>query len=388
MSGRLIVHFLPGRSAHHAVPMIRSFHQHAREMGLGDAEQLFVLHGVEPDREDWFRGLGPSADQVLLRPDGALDPAILDRAGDDARFVFHSGFFRGMWHELERRPGVCKRAAVVFWGADIWSLLRPAYVPHDPLPRHPVRAYRWMQRRRRRQLMLRTERTVLRRLGAVCTMTPGEMEILERQFGPLGNDLPIVYHTVPRGAPLPAADERRPDDDLRVIVGNSAHSVSRHVETLSWLARFRDEPLQVICPLAYPRASPYKDEVIRMGKRLFGSRFQAVATLRPLEEYDRLLESADVFILSARTQQGLYVIFSGLLRGKKIYLPAVSPVYRMLTSLGARIFDVRELSAVSFPELAALDEEDRVRNHEVAVRHFCLEAALGRWRALFARLAA
>jgi len=170
------------------------------------------------------------------------------------------------------------------------------------------------------------------------------------------------------------------------LLGNSGWGSNNHIEVLSWLSQFKNENIQVICPLGYPPPSPYIYEVIETGKRLLGDKFTPLLDVIPKSEYNDLLATIDVFILNAKRQQGLYNVYASLLNGKKVYLSPDSPTYGMLREWGTKVFDVRHIASSSFHEFSSFSPEDAEKNHEIGQQHFSLQATLRSFNSLIIRM--
>jgi hypothetical protein len=398
----MVYHIFPAKLVLHVPYMIDILNRYSHDIGVAGGEQVFYLYGTLDTDEDPYEGLEIPAERLRVRRDMRLDSSLLDQLKQDDILIIHSAFYRGMWRSLLLRPRVLKNIAVIFWGGDLLKygdqLKRTAFVQFKAALkqgfRQPgVREYAigvFLRVNRILKAVLASlidpliMRIVLPRLGAICTGTPGEFRMLTEWYGPCENYVPFVFHT--NVSDLRPSPEAKTGNVLRVLLGNSGALSNDHLEVLPWLARFKAEGIQVICPLGYPPPSPYTQNLIETGKTLLGDRFIPLLEVLPKTEYSALLESIDVFILNAKRQQGAYCVFSSLLSGKKVYLSTVSPMYQMMVDWGIKVFDVRDIESASFDDFASFPREDAMMNHEISQQHFSLHACLRTWKALIGRM--
>ena len=396
----MIYHVLPGDQLHHVPGMINVLDKHASEIGVDREEQVFLLYTTPPIYKGSYQCLGIPSGRLRFSSSRRIDSSLLDRLKKNDLLIFHSLFFRGFWLSLCRRPQICKNIAVIIWGGEIPALAlqklrkRAMFKQWRKSHRHP---WSWKQIVKvpwRAAWFVKTiifiyidvtlRSIIFPRLGAICTGTPGEFEIINELHGPCHNYVPMVFLT--NTTDFKPCSRKKTTSTLKVLLGNSGKETNEHLEVLSWLSRFKDENMQIICPLGYPRMSYYKREVIETGRRLLGDKFVPLVDMIPKAEYSLLLETIDVFILNAKRQQGAYCVYSLLLGGKKVYLSTVSPVYEIMTERGIKVFDVCDIPASTFQEFSSFSPEAGEKNHHIGQQQFSLQASLRAWNALIVKM--
>ncbi|MEN6626753.1 MAG: TDP-N-acetylfucosamine:lipid II N-acetylfucosaminyltransferase [Candidatus Sumerlaeia bacterium] len=356
-----IHHLLPGRAEHHIPAMIRFFARIHERLGAADAEPVFVFYDATPAQIARYRALLPGGCESIALRRGRVPVFryVWGFSGRDA-LVLHSAFYPWLWLSLLARPGLWERSAWIMWGADIYG---------------------------RRTLRGRVYRVikgfVVKRLGGVSALVPGDFDDLQRLIGPCPNYIRAFYS--PDYGELPAG-ARDGGGTTRVILGNSAWEQSNHVQALQWLGRFRDKPVEVICPLGYPKESPYKSEVISAGGRLLGERFRPLPEMVGWDDYNALLATCHVLVLNSLNQQGLGNLYCMLRAGAKIYIRGDCAIFRMLTEMGFSVYDTRDLERISFEEFADYTAENAQRNRQLFEENLSAEASIDNWLALLRKL--
>jgi len=398
----MIHHIFPGNQILHVPYMIDILNQCSQEFGVSREEQVFCLYGTPEKLKGKYDSLGLSPERLKYIKSTKLVSSLMNHIKKNDILIFHSAFCGDMWLFLSRHPWVLKNTALLFWGGDLLKCTRRLKGEvlnrfHSVLNRGFQQPSLWKSIIRipwnlvkifKRFLSDRIHpplhSSLLPRLGAICTGTPGEFKMINQLYGPCHNYVPIAFHTNTMN--LKPTPRKEPEAALKVLLGNSGKLTNKHLEVLSWLSAYKGENIKVICPLGYPQQSSYKNEVIKKGRRLLKDKFVPLMNIIPKSEYNSLLESIDIFISNARRQQGMYCVFSCLLSGKKVYLSTVSPVYEMMTKWGIKVFDVRDIGFSSFQEFSSFSQEDAENNYRIGRQHFSLQACLKSFKALIAKM--
>lgn len=129
-----------------------------------------------------------------------------------------------------------------------------------------------------------------------------------------------------------------------IIVGNSASASNNHEYVFEKLCSLGLDDHDVIVPLSYGNTKLYIDRIEKSGKTLLGDRFKAVRDYMPLEQYNDLLLSGNVFIYGNWRQEAVGNILIALYLGGKVYLDKRNPLLPFYKSLGLTIFCLDELT--------------------------------------------
>ncbi|HNS20236.1 MAG TPA: TDP-N-acetylfucosamine:lipid II N-acetylfucosaminyltransferase [Sedimentisphaerales bacterium] len=364
----MIYHVLPGNCEHLVPAIIVLLKEHTD----GGADSQFLIFCTDVQNERKYEScLEKGAKIVFLRSPQDLASIVgaMDRRDS---LVLHSILHGRLWDFLFRRPRLCRQAAWVAWGGDFHydGFLRP---------------------RGLRQRLRRWKRGVVaRRLRAICTLVPGDYDLIAASLGCAGNYFRVSYslHSLlQQKTPSQWFDPASAERPLRVLVGNSAAPTNRHVPVLEALAPHRQENMEIWCPLSYAEGDPaYATQVVERGREVLGDRFKPMMELMPKEQYAAFLDSIDILVFNHSRQQGLFNLNYMLFQGKKVFLRPETTTYAMLKELGIEVGDTDSIATLSFREFASMEPSARQRNIELAQQHLSMECAADQWNRLFAFL--
>ena len=170
-----------------------------------------------------------------------------------------------------------------------------------------------------------------------------------------------------------------------ILVGNSASFENNHLELFELLAGSFDlEGRKLVTPLSY--GNPwYAEKVIAEGHRLFGDQFVPLTDFLPKEQYIEILDSCGHVFMNHLRQQALGNICIMMLKGAKIYLNPINPLYAWLTDKGAFIESINgsnQDSPGKLQVLHPLSDTQRQANRQVIMNHWGRGAQRARTRRL------
>ena len=363
----ILYHLFPGHMEHHVLDMIEYFEDYANAPGLADHEQIHVVFGTDPQHRPAYERLNVPDHRLLFYPTPDIRVDFLKRVRQTDVMIIHSAHFPRIWLTLIRKPALWKRTAMINWGAGFSN----------------SNATHW---KGRINAMLR--RTILPKLGALSTLTPGEFEQIERDFGPCHNYVRAIYSSIScrdteiAETPSPHAK--------RVMVGHSSDEYNGHVQVLEWLGSHGSDGLEVICPLGYPtynEALSYRKRVLEAGQQALGGSFQPLLEMIPKKPYRSLLDRIDVFISNSQVQQGLYHVYYMLCHGKKLFIRRDCPIFEMLVDHDIIVCDTLEIPSLSRDQIVTQDPDARRHNIKRARECWSREAVIEGWIALVRRIA-
>lgn len=89
--------------------------------------------------------------------------------------------------------------------------------------------------------------------------------------------------------------EKRISQSVNILLGHSAFEFGNHIWGLKLLEKYKNENIQIYCPLSYG-SDIYRNQVIEMGKELFGSKFIPMTQFMEQCEYYKFLNTINVAI--------------------------------------------------------------------------------------------
>ena len=165
-------------------------------------------------------------------------------------------------------------------------------------------------------------------------------------------------------------------------MGNSATPSNQHLEILQTLERFKNEQIEIVCPLSYGNAD-YAKTVIDFGKKLFGSKFVPLTDYMDKTAYYRTIAESSVAIFNNDRQQAMGNINASLGLGCKVFLRTDTPMWEIYHQERKYvIYKVEDIAQMSFEEFLKNDTDPQY-NWEQYRKSTDLESSVQKWRNVF-----
>ena len=158
-----------------------------------------------------------------------------------------------------------------------------------------------------------------------------------------------------------------------IMVGNSASLTGNHLHAFELLKKLDISDRQVLVPLSYGVQS-YADYVIKEGQDILGSSFSPITSYLPLDKYNEVLLSANIFIYCNLRQEAVGNILIALYLGGKVFLEKDNPLLPFYKNLGLTLFSTSDLSQKSIDE--PLSEECINENRRILASLYSRERQL------------
>ena len=229
----------------------------------------------------------------------------------------------------------------------------------------------------------------LERSAGTINLIDGDREILKRAFPNLSRYFvaqmpadPLEIHNFT--AIIRANDKHVEGGVHKLLVGHSAFDSGRHIDAFRILEHLKDENIEIICPLSYGNPE-YRDEVIKAGKNIFGSKFTPITDLMSKDDYINFLAQCDAGIYATRTQQAMGNIHLLLRLGKKVYIREDNPMWPHFTdNLEFSVYPFSQLEGITLEQLINFPQETAYNNIRVAEELEAPTQAVEQWRKVFA----
>lgn len=172
-----------------------------------------------------------------------------------------------------------------------------------------------------------------------------------------------------------------PTDELHrtIILGNSTYNLDFYREILektppgSWN--------RIICMLNYGRESEAAktDAFVAWAQEKFSGSFHAWRETVPMNEYLKIMDSADFYLGPAIYQSGLGAIYRSIAAGKVVALRGHN--YRWLANMGAAVANIDEIDDYSFETLSKIapTAASRRENRSMLRQFFASVNTEGKW---------
>lgn len=202
----------------------------------------------------------------------------------------------------------------------------------------------------------------IRRVNFFSAPLPGDYFLLKNS---LNNNFSAVYTQLNYGSVQDTfAVGGEEFQGNNILVGNSAAPTNNHVEVFNLLKNNDLSGREVIVPLSYGNVA-YREVILRLGKKILGSKFQPIVDFLPLVEYNKLISTCSCAVMNNYRQQALGNIGSVLYKGAKLFLNNKNITANFFRSRGAFISNVDELALVEGDPFAPLSTYEKLKNRQV-----------------------
>ncbi|MES1952429.1 4-alpha-L-fucosyltransferase [Salinisphaera sp. S4-8] len=117
------------------------------------------------------------------------------------------------------------------------------------------------------------------------------------------------------------------------------------------MGKYRDENINILTPLSYGNRL-YAENVINVGKRIFGEKFVAITDFMSGNDYSDFLGSIDIAIFNHDRQQAMGNTITLLGMGKTVFMRRDITPWQLFSSLGITLGDVEYFELKKFrPEV-------------------------------------
>lgn len=168
--------------------------------------------------------------------------------------------------------------------------------------------------------------------------------------------------------------------EIKIIIGNSATESNEHKFVFELLQHLKNENIEIYCPLSYGNEK-YRNEIIFLGKQVFGDKFHPVLEWMNADQYIKFLSTFDIAIFGNNRQQAMGNIDTLLRMGKKIYLQTNTSMYQYFIKTGFKCYDIEAIRYTTIDELISFPE--KLSNEKVADSYLTPEYIRNQWVKIF-----
>lgn len=168
----------------------------------------------------------------------------------------------------------------------------------------------------------------------------------------------------------------------QILVGNSATTENRHIEVFKLLEKYKNEELQILCPLSYGD-SEYRKKVIKEGSLIFGNKFHPITTFMESKDYIKLLSTIDVAIFNNNRQQALGNLYLLMILKKKIYVDPLMPVWKNFTKNKINLYNINNIQKLNYIDFLNADYEALDVNNNIVLKMNSEKTLYNIWCTIF-----
>ncbi|MTH54510.1 hypothetical protein GKZ89_13985 [Bacillus mangrovi] len=237
--------------------------------------------------------------------------------------IFFHGFSNNKYIDaaLFFQPLLLKKSFWIIWGGDLYL-----YKSQNESIRNKIREM--------------PRRFIFKNIGGLITHIKGDYELAKKWYGAKGK----YYYSFMYLSNLHKKHDDihvKKDNKIYIQVGNSALDTNEHIEIFNKLKIYKEEAIEIICPLSYAHESNpnYRDKVIETGRSIFGDKFNPIVEFLPFNEYVSLLSKVDIAIFNHKRQQAVGNITTLLGLGKKVYIRNDITTWDFCREHGLKVFN-------------------------------------------------
>ncbi|HCT29441.1 MAG TPA: hypothetical protein DIW31_01610 [Bacteroidales bacterium] len=257
-----------------------------------------------------------------------------------------------------------KKLVWIFWGGDIYI-------------------YREKNKNLKTRFYEKCRKIIIRRLKNIGGFLTEDYELIKEIYNTNAVYTKVIYPIPVDFSALSTNNIPKEGKTIHILVGNSADPSNNHFELLNQLSIFKDEDIQLICPLSYGHYNDYLLKVKEEGFRIFGDKFKPLLELLSTYDYGKILESVDIAVMNHQRQQGLGNLLSVLSLGKKVFVRSDTTSFNFFKAENITIWDTLEIKNLSFESFVAQNPDDAIRNKNLVLSAFSEQRYKELWNNIF-----
>lgn len=232
------------------------------------------------------------------------------------------------------QPWLLKKCNWIIWGGDLYSYKTPKLTLKS-------KTYEFMRD------------FCIKRFRGLITQIKGDYELAQKWYGAQGKYYYSFWYPSNLYKEFDVSQVKKDKNKIYIQVGNSADSSNNHIEILDKLKQYKDENIEIICPVSYGDKI-HAQKVKEYGENVFREKFIALIEFLEFDKYLEILGKIDIAIFNHDRQQAVGNITTLLGLGKKVYIRSDITTWNFLEDLGIKVWafekgislDKRELGKI------------------------------------------
>lgn len=142
---------------------------------------------------------------------------------------------------------------------------------------------------------------------------------------------------------------------------HSACFEDNHIDVMPIIADAACDYDAIICPLSYSGTHQYVDAVIEKGKYYFGDKFKPLVDFMSFDEYCKIQNSCNRFILGSIRQQATCNCLTSMWSGMKLIMFPQSINYQQYIDFGLNVYNIESSGSL----ISTIDNSTVISNREI-----------------------
>ncbi|NMH70530.1 TDP-N-acetylfucosamine:lipid II N-acetylfucosaminyltransferase [Bacillus sp. RO3] len=276
------------------------------------------------------------------------------------KIYLHGLFIRPLILLLYMQRWLLKKSNWIIFGGDLYSYLYP-------------------EENLSSKIYEKLRKPIIKNIGGIITPVKGDYELAKKWYGAKGEYYYSILYPSNLYKDLDTPKLTKEDGKKYIQIGNSADPTNNHLEIFEKLKEYKDDALEIICPLSYGN-SQYRDMVINEGNKIFGSKFIPLTKFMPFDEYLMMLSKIDIAIFNHKRQQAVGNILTLISLGKKVYIRDDITTWSFCEDQGIMAYSINKDYENLFEPISNIDKNNNIN---VARKRFSQENLKEEWEVIF-----
>ena len=213
---------------------------------------------------------------------------------------------------------------------------------------------------------------------AYCAVANGDEKIAQQSYSNKAKTF-ITPYVGPISDQMLLNAEKNKHSTINIQLNNSCDA--KILEMMNVLSKYKDKNIDIRTILSYGDLK-YKDEVIKKGQEIFGTRFSYIDKYLSPEDYCDYMAQNDILVFNQNRQQGIGNALMGLALGLKVFIQSKVTTYEYLTQHGFNIFDTDLINDMSYENFTKYLKEEKEHNIDCGIK-FYQNKPIKEWENLF-----
>lgn len=279
---------------------------------------------------------------------------VLDICNQSDYIIIHGFGAKQIVMFFNKHIKLAQKAVIIIWGGDLYN-------DHIFLEEHDGFCLRL-------RLFIYAKKRFIKKAPIFMTFTYCDYDRAHEWLGANGKRYDCLYPSNLSVEKLYDIEKRKNYNQIRdtynIMVGNSATKTNNHYEAFEAIKKFKDENIEVVCPLSYGDME-YAKEIEIAGREIFGNKFIPIKDYLSIDEYSQLLSDMDVVLFPFDRQQATANLEIVAYFGAKVYIKKQSALWKHYVERDRCSFcGVDEIYDMSFDKFISFDNKERKINRE------------------------
>lgn len=283
------------------------------------------------------------------------------------RIVVHGLFENELILILRFHKKILEKTTIILWGADLYD-------------------HREVENKifSKKKIIDNYKKYIFRNIKTIGMDMPTDYDLLEKWYGVDKNKTKVIFATYPQtinNVPI-----NKDKHNYIILLGNSATRSNQHIDALELLKKFKDENIEIFCPLSYGDKN-YAEQVKKAGFHIFRNKFIPIEHYMNKDQYTKLLSEVDIAIFNNNRQQAMGNINMLAYMKKKIYIRSDTSMWKKyVVNDKCSFFSVESISNINFGEFIKTDKNALEKTSNVFRKIFDNSYAYNTWKPLIEKI--